>query len=225
MKSLRLCSSLWTISVSSTRGYYFAAFSSPSRSKQNAFGVRAVQTKMAATTPATQLQPGDALFGKFIIPADSIFYRSPGGGTVAFVNLRPIVPGHVLVMPAGNGNSTGAAHLADLPTSEYLDLWQTVLHVQSILRQHYVNCTAFNVAVQDGRAAGQTVPHVHVHILPRTEGDVVRNDDIYDQLQEWAPRPSLTNQQARLEVPNDDNRRDRTREEMATEAALYRMIT
>jgi hypothetical protein len=53
----------------------------------------------------------------------------------------------------------------------------------------------------------------------------VRNDDIYDQLQEWAPRPSLTNQQARLEVPNDDNRRDRTREEMATEAALYRMIT
>jgi diadenosine tetraphosphate (Ap4A) HIT family hydrolase len=35
---------------------------------------------------------------------------------------------------------------------------------------------------QDGPAAGQTVPHVHVHVLPRRAGDFARNDDVYDEL-------------------------------------------
>lgn len=36
--------------------------------------------------------------------------------------------------------------------------------------------------VQDGPAAGQTVPHVHIHVLPRRPGDFEKNDDIYDEL-------------------------------------------
>lgn len=35
---------------------------------------------------------------------------------------------------------------------------------------------------QDGPAAGQTVPHVHVHCLPRRPGDLKRNDDVYDAI-------------------------------------------
>jgi len=34
--------------------------------------------------------------------------------------------------------------------------------------------------LQDGPKAGQTVPHVHVHILPRKDGDFENNDEIYD---------------------------------------------
>nr|XP_038949561.1 bis(5'-adenosyl)-triphosphatase isoform X6 [Rattus norvegicus] len=37
--------------------------------------------------------------------------------------------------------------------------------------------------MQDGPEAGQTVKHVHVHILPRKSGDFRRNDNIYDELQ------------------------------------------
>ena len=61
------------------------------------------------------------------------------------------------------------------------------MHIaQKVLKQQY-NCDAFNVAVQDGTGAGQSVPHVHIHILPRYCGDLKRNDDIYNALEEWAP--------------------------------------
>jgi bis(5'-adenosyl)-triphosphatase len=96
------------------------------------------------------------------------------------------------------------------------------------------------VAVQDGRAAGQSVPHVHVHILPRSAGDFERNDDVYHELEVWAPRDACLNDNSnsnstnndddtaaaamKLTVPEDDQRRDRTREEMAQEAAMYRDI-
>jgi bis(5'-adenosyl)-triphosphatase len=178
---------------------------------------RIVLQRMAASSssqPPT-LQPGDALFGKFLIPSKSIFYRSDS--SLAFVNLRPIVPGHVLVIPS---RDNCGPLLSDLTDAEYTDMWQTVRTVQGLLKRHY-NCTAFNVAVQDGAAAGQTVPHAHVHILPRCEGDVYAGDDaIYQELEEWAPRtrPKVV----RMEIP--DERRDRTKEEMAEEAALYRKV-
>ena len=38
------------------------------------------------------------------------------------------------------------------------------------------------ISIQDGPSAGQTVPHVHVHILPRSSGDFENNDDIYNEL-------------------------------------------
>jgi len=169
-----------------------------------------------------------AHFGKFIIPSDSIFYRSrrrnngSSKSTFAFVNLRPIVPGHVLVVP-----ERIVPHLSDLDDEEYADLWHSVRDVQGVLQRHYgeSGCSAFNVAVQDGKAAGQSVPHVHVHVLPRHAGDAYEDDDrIYNKLEEWAPRDELVNAIAKIDVPDDADRKDRTREEMAEEAAAYRKI-
>jgi bis(5'-adenosyl)-triphosphatase len=187
----------------------------------------------------------DAYFGKFVIPAASIFYRSPGDLSIAFCNLRPIVPGHVLVMSARS-----VARLEDLTDEEHDDMWRTARVVQGILKQQYydkataattdsdkttsASSLSFNVAVQDGAAAGQSVPHVHVHILPRSPGDFARNDDVYQELEEWAPRVvaaassgsgnATVKKTAKIDVPEDDQRRDRTREEMANEAAMYREI-
>jgi diadenosine tetraphosphate (Ap4A) HIT family hydrolase len=175
---------------------------------------RVLSHRSMASTDAI-LEPGDASFGRFRIPAASIFFRSEKK-SVAFVNLRPIVPGHVLVIP-----ERIVPKIRDLPEDEYIDLWLTTRKVQEALTAHY-GCTAFNVAIQDGREAGQSVPHVHVHILPRVEGDLERNDEIYDSLQEWAPRQELKKTVQSLEVPEDGDRRDRTAQEMADEAALYR---
>jgi bis(5'-adenosyl)-triphosphatase len=42
---------------------------------------------------------------------------------------------------------------------------------------------SFNIAIQDGKEAGQTVPHVHCHIIPRVKGGEVVGDAVYDRLQ------------------------------------------
>ena len=158
------------------------------------------------------------LFGRFRISSNQIFHRTIH--SYALVNLRPIVPGHVLVC-----SNRVTPLLSNLDEEEYDDLWKTVRIVQQILKQQY-NCNAFNVAVQDGVGAGQSVPHVHVHILPRYIGDLERNDDIYDQLEAWAPRDDDSNsgRKTKLDVPEDSERRDRSVEEMTEEAAVYRRI-
>ena len=170
-------------------------------------------------------------FGPFLISKDHVFYTTTL--SAAFVNLRPIVPGHVLVTPR-----RVVPLLSDLTADEYTDLWQAVRVVQQeILQKNYFDNSntdsassppAFNIAVQDGPTAGQTVPHVHVHILPRQAGDYERNDDIYTDIEEWAPRDSMlprkdgTGSATKLDVPADEERKDRTVEQMAQEAALYR---
>ncbi|KAL3799446.1 hypothetical protein HJC23_013901 [Cyclotella cryptica] len=156
------------------------------------------------------------LFGRFKISTSQIFYRSTH--SFAMVNLRPLVPGHVLVV-----SNRVVPVLSDLESDEYDDLWRTVRSVQAGLKNQY-KCDAFNVAIQDGMGAGQSVPHVHVHILPRYCGDLERNDDIYDKLESWAPRDELSQNKPKMDVPDDSERRDRTLEEMADEALSYRSL-
>ncbi|CAJ1944218.1 unnamed protein product [Cylindrotheca closterium] len=155
-------------------------------------------------------------FGRFHIPANHIFLRT--AKSAAFVNLRPIVPGHVLVMP-----ETIVPTMAELSTEEYTDLWLAVRQVQAALATEF-QVDAFNVAVQDGRAAGQSVPHVHVHILPRKSGDFERNDDVYEELDAWVPKEGILKEKGTIDVPDDEDREDRTLETMAAEAAIYKRI-
>jgi bis(5'-adenosyl)-triphosphatase len=170
----------------------------------------------AVSMTTTSSTDKDMRFGKFVIPSSHIFHRTKW--SAAFVNLRPIVPGHVLVMP-----ERIVTTMEGLTDDEYLDLWTSVRSVQRALKAHY-QATAFNVAVQDGRAAGQSVPHVHVHILPRTAGDFERNDDVYEELEAWAPRADMPKPKTNIDVPEDDDRVDRTPERMADEAATYRRL-
>ena len=71
-----------------------------------------------------------------------------------------------------------------------------------------LNREASTISIQDGVAAGQTVPHVHVHIIPRRVGDFKNNDDIYTE----------------LEKHDKDDRCPRTDEEMSTEATGLKSI-
>ena len=99
------------------------------------------------------------------------------------VNLKPILPGHVLVCPLQPHR-----RLTDLSAAETTDLFATVQRVQRMLSRVYFQADSpedggsFTVAVQDGPESGQTVPHVHVHVIPRVaddmgEGEAV--DEIY----------------------------------------------
>ena len=72
--------------------------------------------------------------------------------------------------------------LADLTVDEAQDLFMTVIEAQK-LTESYFKSSSSTISVQDGAEAGQTVEHVHVHILPRHMGDFSNNDDIYEKLQ------------------------------------------
>jgi len=91
----------------------------------------------------------DRAFGKFTIPHEHVFYDSASQRTQAFVNLRPLAPGHVLVTPR-----RVVPRLVELSIEERDDLFLAVRAVVEL-------------GIQDGRQAGQSVPHVHVHVIPR----------------------------------------------------------
>jgi len=147
-------------------------------------------------------------FGPIDIPSSQVFYET--SQTFALVNLKPVVPGHVLVCPR-----RVTPKFTELADDEIADLWRTVAVVQRAIERAH-GTTSSTLAIQDGPLAGQTVPHVHVHVLPRRPGDFDRNDDIYDELENRRP-------DARREAL-DDNRRPRTVEEMAAEANELRAL-
>ena len=91
---------------------------------------------------------------------EQIFYAT--ASSIAFVNLRPFVPGHVLVCP-----KRSVANVSDLGLEEFRDLMLASQRVQMMISEHY-ETTNLHLTIQDGPLAGQSVPHVHVHILPGT---------------------------------------------------------
>ncbi len=116
-------------------------------------------------------------FGPHVIRASEVFFITKL--STAFVNLRPIVPGHILVIP-----TRVVRRFRDMTTDEVSDLFATVQHVGRVIEPIY-GASSLTIALQDGPDAGQSVPHVHVHVLPRCPGDFERNDDIYEHLQRW----------------------------------------
>jgi len=78
----------------------------------------------------------------------------------------PVAPGHTLVVPKRH-----VARTLDLTDEEWADLWALVRRVREIVPE-LLEADALNIGVNDGAAAGQTVPHVHVHLIPRRRGDV-----------------------------------------------------
>lgn len=84
---------------------------------------------------------------------------------VAIRDGYPVSPGHTLVIPRRH-----VASLADVTRDEATALWTLLNEVRGRLDAE-TKPDGFNVGVNDGRAAGQTVMHLHVHLIPRFDGD------------------------------------------------------
>ncbi|ORX86053.1 HIT-like protein [Anaeromyces robustus] len=150
-------------------------------------------------------------FGQFKIYKTQIFFNSKY--SFGLVNLKPISPGHVLVIP-----KRVVKRFSDITKEELNDLFESVQIIGKEIEKTYKG-KSLTITIQDGPYAGQTVEHVHVHIIPRSENDWKNNDDIYDEVDnsEW------TNQDSKNKVDNDE-RKPRTEQEMADEAALLRPL-
>ncbi|KAF7683368.1 Bis(5'-adenosyl)-triphosphatase [Astathelohania contejeani] len=108
-------------------------------------------------------------FGDITIPNEHIIVRSKL--SFVFVNLRPFLPHHILVSPIRK-----IASITELTSEETADLFNTVRLCTIALQRFGDSCT---ISLQNGVNAGQTVLHVHVHVIPRKNGDLKNNDDIY----------------------------------------------
>lgn len=78
----------------------------------------------------------------------------------------PVSPGHTLVVPRRHVTS-----LYDLSPAARADLWELVAAARSELSER-LEPDGFNIGINDGSAAGQTVGHAHIHLIPRYKGDV-----------------------------------------------------
>ncbi|GAB1597468.1 deaminated glutathione amidase-like isoform X1 [Argonauta hians] len=115
-------------------------------------------------------------FGHLQIPSTQVFLKTPL--SFAFVNIKPVLPGHVLICP-----KSVVASFSELNDEQTSDLWCTARKVGDVVKKHFGG-TSLTFAIQDGPEAGQTIKHVHIHVIPRFAGDFTENDDIYKKLQE-----------------------------------------
>lgn len=85
--------------------------------------------------------------------------------SIAFLDIRPLVDGHTLVIPKGHYQL-----LEDVPLSEIGRVFEAVHRVSLAIRKA-LGAPATTIGINNGRAAGQVVPHLHVHIIPRYPAD------------------------------------------------------
>ena len=86
--------------------------------------------------------------------------------TVAFMDVRPLTSGHLLVVPRVH-----AASLEVLDEDTGTLVFAVAHRLARALRNSAVPCEGVNLFLADGVAAGQEVFHVHLHVLPRWSGD------------------------------------------------------
>ncbi|MDR4989107.1 MAG: HIT family protein [Bacteroidales bacterium] len=84
----------------------------------------------------------------------------------AIFDKYPVSDGHALVIPRRHCSS-----YFGLTTAEQAACWQLLNDVAAIIRERF-NPDGFNIGINIGHAAGQTIDHVHLHLIPRYDGDV-----------------------------------------------------
>lgn len=87
------------------------------------------------------------------------------GSFFAVEDKYPVSAGHTLLVPVRHVD-----RLRDLTAEEFLDLRQILGMVQDQLTKK--GAEGFNIGVNEGEVAGQTLVHLHVHVIPRYAGDV-----------------------------------------------------
>jgi len=85
---------------------------------------------------------------------------------LAILDIRPIVRGHTLVIP-----KTHTVDLTDTPPSTIAELSRIGQRIGQAARASELKADGNNIAINDGKAAFQSVFHVHLHVAPRRSGD------------------------------------------------------
>ena len=117
----------------------------------------------------------DCVFCRIVAGRLPCFKLLEDDATIAFMDINPVNPGHALAVAKGHWPTVDV-----IPADVLGEVAQTAQKVAKaafkVLSPHGVNLLQAN-----GEGAGQTVPHLHIHIMPRVEGDDVNLN--------WDPKP------------------------------------
>lgn len=86
--------------------------------------------------------------------------------SISILDRYPVSVGHTLVIPKRH-----VKNYFDLTQDEVVDLWSMVNNVKESLDYMY-KPDGYNIGINVGEVAGQTIPHCHIHVIPRYNGDV-----------------------------------------------------
>lgn len=84
---------------------------------------------------------------------------------LAFLDIAPVNPGHVLVIPKKHFEN-----MEEIPADELANLIIGVKQVGCLIKSK-LHCDGYNITVNNDPIAGQIVPHLHFHLIPRKQGD------------------------------------------------------
>ncbi len=99
-----------------------------------------------------------------VLPADRIVLQN--SSAVAIYDAYPISPGHLLIIPTRH-----VASWFDTSDTEKQDMLKLLETARSYLHNAH-QADGYNIGINDGAVAGQTVPHLHIHLIPRYVDDV-----------------------------------------------------
>lgn len=86
-----------------------------------------------------------------------------------FMDIKPITPGHILVVPNGH-----ASCLMELSATTGAYMFKAAQRLAAAIRSSGLQCEGINFFLADGKAAGQEILHVHLHVFPRFKNDGFR---------------------------------------------------
>ncbi len=107
----------------------------------------------------------DCIFCKIVSVELSAAVVYENESIVAFLDVNPLAEGHILVIPREHYSG-----VVDMP-SAVCGAFLSSLPVLGRALVEVTGAEGFNVLLNNGRVAGQVVPHVHCHIVPRKQGD------------------------------------------------------
>ena len=97
------------------------------------------------------------------LPRDRIIFESKLA--LGFRDGFPVSPGHTLIVPKRH-----VASFFEITDAERTDLMSLLAAARDDLNRQF-RPAGYNIGINDGAAAGQTVPHLHIHLIPRYAGD------------------------------------------------------
>lgn len=107
----------------------------------------------------------DCLFCKIAnkqIPAEIVYEDAD---TLAFLDIQPRAPGHTMIIPKKH-----AENILNLPDELAGPVFLTVKKITDMLSRA-LNPKGFTIGINHGKVSGQVIDHLHIHIIPRFEGD------------------------------------------------------